>query len=609
VQRLSRLGLPLALTCALAALASVMLLDARAIGRQLAQPLSLAGSDYAGSKTCRSCHPGNYASWHRTFHRTMTQEATETSVLGDFAHGSLDYLGVHARMRRDAQGRFVIDWSRHGGLERWSAIVERTVGSRRYQQYLARDADVYYRLPIAWNIEEQRFMHMNAAFLTPDPVPALPGAAVERADYDRHVTRWNDNCVYCHNVAPNPGLDRDTGRFATQVAELGIACEACHGPAAQHIAKNRDPLRRLALHLGGDADPTIANPKRLRPERSAQICGHCHGQRITPDIERVHRDGDRFVPGEDLAHYSRPLARDTSLDGEPGVFAARFWPDGTARLTAYEYQGLLQSACAREGQLTCTTCHAMHAGDPRGQLRPEQAGDAACTSCHTTFADERASAAHSRHRAGSTGTRCVDCHMPRVVYGLVGAHRSHRIDSPKAARGLRGERPDACALCHVDQSRAWIDAALTTRFSTPDAAPPRVQQAPPEAPAEATELLLAGDPIERALAADALGRVEPTRAGALVPPRVGLLFDVLAEDSYPAVRAIAWRSLRALIGAYAPYALPKVSAFTATDTREQRLNSLARLKAALPAGAAVEPSAATLALRAKAPDVQISIGE
>ena len=76
-------------------------------------------------------------------------------MLGDFTRGSLDYLGVHARMRRDERGRFVIEWSRRGGLERWSAVVERTVGSRRYQQYLARDRDVFYRLPVAWNIEER----------------------------------------------------------------------------------------------------------------------------------------------------------------------------------------------------------------------------------------------------------------------------------------------------------------------------------------------------------------------------------------------------------------------------------------------------------------------
>jgi hypothetical protein len=594
-----QLVIGLALSCALAGL----LLHADSLRGQLRRPLSFHGSTYAGSDTCRSCHPGNYASWHRTFHRTMTQEATSASVLGDFEHGSLDYLGVQARMRRDEQGRFVIDWNRRAGRERWSAIVERTVGSRRYQQYMARDGDVYYRLPVAWNIEERRFMHMNGAFLTADPIREAPEAPVARADYDRHVTRWNDNCIYCHNVAPNPGLDPESGRFDTHVAELGIACEACHGPAAQHVAQNRDPLRRFALHLGGVADPSIANPARLDKERSAQVCGHCHGQRIAPDIAGVHEHGDRFVPGEDLAHYSRPLARETTLDGTH-AFEARFWPDGTPRLTAYEYQGLLQSECARRGELTCISCHGMHSGDPRGQIKPERSGDAACTACHTELADKGALATHSHHDPTHEGSRCVNCHMPRVVYGLVRAQRSHRIDSPNAELSAGESRPDACTLCHVDRSRSWARAALAG-FSGQAAQQPALSDALPEV----TRLLLAGDPIERALAADALGRSHAYGAPATAAVRAGLLLDTLIEDDYPAVRSIAWRSLRALIASAAPSALPAVDSFTATDAREQRITQVAALRARLPQGFVAAPDAAVRALRAAAPAVQIAIGE
>ena len=79
--------------------------------------------------------------------------------------------------------------------------------------------------------------------------------------------------------------------------------------------------------------------------------------------------------------------------GDRTAFAARFWGDGTPRLTAYEYQGLLQSRCARKGALTCTTCHGMHEGDPRGQLRAGLRGAAAdqmCTRCHSTLAERSA---------------------------------------------------------------------------------------------------------------------------------------------------------------------------------------------------------------------------
>jgi len=631
--RFARIGtaLALAVACALG-----VGLHARGVEQALARPLSFRGAAYAGSDECKRCHPSNHESWHRTFHRTMTQDASPASVLGDFADARFDYGGIRARMSRDERGGFAIELSaiadaglpgaalgnvtREGPdalLTGTRFMVARTVGSRRYQQYLARVDDVYVRLPVAWNIAEQRWMHLNGAFLTPDPEPAGPGQPIARGDYDRHVARWNDNCIYCHNVAPRPGLDALSGQFDTRVAELGIACEACHGPGGPHVQANRDPLRRFALHLSGRADPTIANPSRLSPQRSAEVCGHCHGQRIAPDIEQVHRVGDRFVPGEPLARHSQPLWRSTTLNGEPGAFEPRFWPDGTPRLTAYECQGLLQSACAQRGALTCTSCHSMHAGDPRGQLDPARPGDAACTGCHRELASAVQLRAHSRHEPTSEGARCVSCHMPRVVYGLIGAHRSHRIDSPQPGTPSASSRPDACTLCHVTETRAWAAAALASWSRDPaPRAPARaratdagVTSTNAELP-EATRLLLTGDPIERALAADALGR------GALADmPRVelarraGLLLDTLREDDYPAVRAIAWRSLRAVLGTQTPGRVPPVTAYTATDDRERRARSLAAIAAQLPSDAALPVPAELAAARTHSTDVAIFIGE
>src|SRR5690242_13195323 len=31
---------------------------------------------YVSSQKCQACHPGQYASWHQSFHRTMTQFAS-----------------------------------------------------------------------------------------------------------------------------------------------------------------------------------------------------------------------------------------------------------------------------------------------------------------------------------------------------------------------------------------------------------------------------------------------------------------------------------------------------------------------------------------------------
>lgn len=472
---------------------------------------------YVGSSACTRCHPGHAESFERTFHRTMTQAVDTADRLAPFDGGALRYGGYEARFTTEDGARVVTLANLEGSERRYE--VERTVGSHRYQQFLARaEDDTWIRLPVGYHMEEARFFHMNEAFLTADPEGLAQGSGIALEDFDRHVVRWNDNCVFCHNVAPSPGFDAERSTFDTHVAELGVACEACHGPGAEHVARNTDPVRRYLLHATDGPDASIVNPARLTPERSADVCGRCHGQRITDDIGSFLAHGDPFVPGEDLALYSSPLFADTTLNGAP-VFGPRFWADGTPRLTAYEYQGLLQSRCASEGALTCTDCHGMHDGDPDGQIRPElvaRAGEGMCIGCHE---DERAG---HPGVADHPTTSCTACHMPEVVYGVRGVRISHRIDVPRPATLAAGERPDACVLCHadLDAERSRVDPADAALFS----------------------LLFGGDPLQRSVAASSLGG--PV-LGIEEPTIRGWLLEVMREDPYPAIRAIAYASLRA----------------------------------------------------------------
>src|SRR3954471_7976548 len=45
------------------------------------RPIMAPQADYVTSNACRACHPGNYASWHASFHRTMTQVATPATLI------------------------------------------------------------------------------------------------------------------------------------------------------------------------------------------------------------------------------------------------------------------------------------------------------------------------------------------------------------------------------------------------------------------------------------------------------------------------------------------------------------------------------------------------
>ena len=152
---------------------------------------------YLESGDCRKCHETNYSTWHSTFHRTMTQEADQKSVLGDFEReNTITYQGVRTEMVRE-NGRYWMNFTGVDG-EKQQLEVVRTVGSRRIQQYLTKSGDQWVRLPIAYDLVQNRWMHLNGSFFYPDG-----------SDYKQHVAEWNLNCVFCHNVKAQPGFGLD----------------------------------------------------------------------------------------------------------------------------------------------------------------------------------------------------------------------------------------------------------------------------------------------------------------------------------------------------------------------------------------------------------------
>jgi len=503
---------------------------------------------YVGSATCKACHPDHHASWRATHHAQMTQLPSDTTVRGAFDGRKVDYAGDHARPFRE-HGRFLIDVPTQSpeARGRRTAEVALLVGSRRYQQYFEKqprgDSIAFVRLPILWHIEQQRWLHLNTVFLGPDD-----------SDWHKNAATWNENCIFCHNTGPEPRIRDSLGsramvaQFDSEVAELGISCESCHGPGADHAAGRQNPFTRYSQHFGSSADPTIVHPDRLDQERSVAACGQCHGARLPNPLSRIDdwfTTGPTYRPGDKLLDHVTPIVRDTPVGGggDPELFALRFWGDGTPRLTAYELQGVLASPCYTKGPMTCGSCHAMHEGDPKGQLRPDRLGNTMCTQCHEAIG--RDVQAHTHHDPTGSGSSCVECHMPKVVYGVLEIHRSHRIENPDAARDAEAGRPHACTLCHTDRSLPWAAEHLQRWWGPAYRMPTRrADGAPLELP-DAIASLHAGDAAARAVYAAAIGRdTTAPSADATATQRAHLA--VAMGDGYPSVRWLAQRSLMQL---------------------------------------------------------------
>jgi predicted CXXCH cytochrome family protein len=390
--------------------------------------------------------------------------------------------------------------------------------------------------------------------------------------------RWSSNCIQCHTTAGRPGYDA-TDRLASkepEVAELGIACEACHGAGGAHVQRYRDPVERYRAYAKGRADATIVNPSRLPPERASMICAACHAYTYPRDPQEFWDNGyaRSFRPGEDLA-TARILLTAKSLrqPGSPSIDTLvdnLFYDDETVRIGGREFNGMIQSACFQRGEgtkrLSCLSCHSMHDSEPEGQLARGRAGEAACAACHDPLRYETAT--HTHHASGSPGSNCLGCHMPMTAYALLKSIRSHRIDSPRAKDFAGTDRPNACNLCHVDRSLAWTSSRLVDWYGQPapsealdddtsaaDGPPatllrrrnegPRQGPLQEETPAGA-RWLLAGDPGERAIAAAAMGEPGARKAAGDDWEAPWLASALL--DPYAAVRFIARRSLLRLAG-------------------------------------------------------------
>ena len=71
------------------------------------RPIQSQIAGYVSSNACRACHPGNYASWHASFHRTMTQVATQQCLPPDMDKLELAFNGRAYKAERRGDKFFV----------------------------------------------------------------------------------------------------------------------------------------------------------------------------------------------------------------------------------------------------------------------------------------------------------------------------------------------------------------------------------------------------------------------------------------------------------------------------------------------------------------------
>lgn len=496
--------------------------------------------DFAGSEACAGCHQDQYRAWTSSTHGQAGGAPGPTTVIAPFDATPIRFADavVVPRVRQGAYEFVVRQYHFPETVFRVTGVIGKghMLGGGT-QGFLTTLPDGTERfLAWDWSRAEATWFCNTGSRLNRGWVPITP--AMKLADCGDWpplrplgtVDRFA-NCQECHGSQIRTTLDPGAQAYRTEYTTLQVNCESCHGPARAHVA--------WAEAGGTGPDPAIQTLSGLDKDASLDVCWRCHA------LKDVLKTG--YLPGEPLERY---YALKFPVLGDQPWFA-----DGRVRSFAYQANHLA-SACYLQGPMDCVSCHEPHGQgywdtDRRPLASPFDDGQ--CTSCHPSkLVDPEA---HTFHRQGSKGSRCVSCHMPYLQHPEVGpavafARSDHTIAIPRpvfdADLGIVG----ACAGCHADMSPLELQGHARTWWGELRPHRPLVQGQVDELRArnllDAAELLLHPEETDPLIQFQALSRLLtgylPPDAPE-VPDAVVQRLTALAGNPDLDVRALALASL------------------------------------------------------------------
>ena len=219
--------------------------------------------------------------------------------------------------------------------------IDLVIGSgRKGQTYLYWRGDQLFELPVSYWTASDRWTNS-------------PGYVDGSADFERPVT---PRCLECHatsftSLPAAMGYHFDNSNFV-----LGISCERCHGPAAEHV-------RMHAANTVHSKTEATTSPVPLLPSSTAPLPPRVSIGRVKSTyahnvtVDRRKRDTAVFIPsGEHLSN---------SLKLEP------FNPRARVDVHGNQVALLEKSRCFQSSpSMTCSTCHDLHAPSAMPRATP-----------------------------------------------------------------------------------------------------------------------------------------------------------------------------------------------------------------------------------------------
>jgi predicted CXXCH cytochrome family protein len=375
---------------------------------EAAQQRSIASNArYVGSQSCEKCHSDIYQRWKKTPMANVVRDPREhpDAMIPD--------------LNTNDVSKFSMDQ------------VALVYGSIWKQRYFTKQGDDFYPLPVQWDIGNKKWLRYHAPDTGADWwTKYYPTGNMQRPT--------GATCDGCHSVSYDIHAKKPT--------EWNVGCERCHGPGSEHAAH---PTRT-----------NILNPSQMDSVASTDTCIACHsqGQPKSGLIEGKAYDWPvGYRAGEHLKDYWK--LEDITL-GQTDFY---HYADGSAHKNRMQGNDFVQSVMYEKG-VTCASCHDVHGTGNYAQLR--KPADKICMDCHSANSANGPHVAsleeHTHHRAGSPGSQCVACHMPKIAtQGVPGAFvTSHTFKFITPAMTDKYKIPNSCTSCHKEKSTDWATHEL-----------------------------------------------------------------------------------------------------------------------------------------------------
>lgn len=191
-------------------------------------------ANYVGPEDCQACHPDEYLQWKGSHHELALQVADKNSVLGDFNQAVFYKEGVKNGIKTTFSknnDRFMVKTDGDDGKLHDFEIAY-TFGVYPLQQYIVKFPQGKIQvLDIAWDSRTHEEGGQRWFSLHPDE-KIMAGDVLHWAGPNMN---WNYMCADCHSTNLKKNYNPSDKTYATQWDAINVSCEACHGPAADHI--------------------------------------------------------------------------------------------------------------------------------------------------------------------------------------------------------------------------------------------------------------------------------------------------------------------------------------------------------------------------------------